>query len=83
MLAVVGFAAMNVMLLSVSVWAGNVSDTDAGDARSVSLAVRLDRAAAAACRPAVFPKRLPALRAGTSTWTPISIGVTLALGLGL
>ena len=79
-LAVAGFAAANVMLLSVAVWAGH--DGSMGDATRtlfhwLSAAIALP-AVAYAGRP-FFRSALNALRAGrTNMDVPISIGVTLA-----
>ena len=82
---VAGFAAMNVMLLSVSVWAGECRDIDAGDARLVSLALGADRAAGGGLRrPAVLPERLRALaRPPLNMDVPISLGVMLALAMSV
>jgi Cu2+-exporting ATPase len=84
-LAVAGFAAMNVMLLSVSVWSGHVSDMTL-ETRDLfhwlSAAIALP-AAAYAGQP-FFQSALRALRAGrTNMDVPISIGVVLALGMSL
>src|SRR3954464_1831953 len=84
-LAVAGFAAMNVMLLSVSVWSGSVTDMTA-ETRDLfhwlSAAIALP-AAAYAGQP-FFNSAFRALRAGrTNMDVPISIGVTLALGMSL
>lgn len=84
-LAVAGFAAMNVMLLSVSVWSGNVTDMT-GETRDLfhwlSAAIALP-AAAYAGQP-FFISALRALRTGrTNMDVPISIGVVLALGMSL
>ncbi|MDE1148069.1 MAG: heavy metal translocating P-type ATPase metal-binding domain-containing protein [Azospirillaceae bacterium] len=83
-LALAGFAAANVMLLSVSVWAG----ADAmGDATRtllhwVSALIALPTVAIAG-RP-FFRSALTALRAGrTNMDVPISVGVLLATGMSL
>lgn len=84
-LAVAGFAAANVMLLSVAVWAG--ADGSMGEATRnlfhwISAAIALP-AAAYAGRP-FFRSALAALRAGrTNMEVPISIGVILACVVSL
>jgi Cu2+-exporting ATPase len=80
-LAVAGFAAMNVMLLSVSVWSGAE-----GSARDLFHWI-----SALIAIPAIlysgrlfFASAWKALRAGTTNMdVPISIGVTLATGMSL
>ncbi len=84
-LAVAGFAASNVMLLSVAVWAGHVE--------GMGLATRdfLHWVSALIALPAIayagqpfFRSALAALRAGrTNMDVPISIGVLLAAGMSL
>jgi Cu2+-exporting ATPase len=82
-LAVAGFAAMNVMLLSVSVWAGNVSDMTQ-ETRDLFhwLSALIALPAAAYAGQPFFQSAFRALRARhVNMDVPISIGVTLALGL--
>jgi len=84
-LAVAGFAAANVMLLSVAVWSGE--DGSMGDATRalfhwLSAAIALP-AVAYAGRP-FFRSAFAALKAGrTNMDVPISIGVTLACVISL
>ncbi len=84
-LAVAGFAAANVMLLSVAVWSGE--DGSMGDATRalfhwLSAAIALP-AVAYAARP-FFRSAYAALKAGrTNMDVPISIGVTLACIISL
>jgi P-type Cu2+ transporter len=84
-LAIAGFAAANVMLLSVAVWSGH--DGSMGDATRtlfhwLSAAIALP-AVAYAGRP-FFRSAVAALRAGrTNMDVPISIGVTLACVVSL
>jgi Cu2+-exporting ATPase len=84
-LAVAGFAAMNVMLLSVSVWAGNVSDIDP-ETRDlfhwVSALIALP-AAIFAGQP-FFSSAASALRSRQMNMdVPISVGIVLALGMSV
>ena len=84
-LAVAGFAAMNIMLLSVSVWSGNVTDITP-ETRDffhwVSALIALP-AAAYAGRP-FFRSAWRALRARSLNMdVPISLGVILALGMSV
>lgn len=84
-LAVAGFAAMNIMLLSVSVWSGNVTDITP-ETRDLfhwlSAAIALP-AAAYAGQP-FFRSAWNALKARhTNMDVPISLGILLALGLSL
>ena len=84
-LAVAGFAAMNIMLLSVSVWSGNVSDMtpETRDFFHWASALLALPAAAYAGRP-FFSSAWRALKArSTNMDVPISIGVILALGLSV
>jgi Cu2+-exporting ATPase len=84
-LAVAGFAAMNVMLLSVSVWAGNVSDMTQ-ETRDLFhwLSALIALPAAAYAGQPFFRSAFRALRARhVNMDVPISIGVTLALGLSV
>ncbi len=84
-LAVAGFAAMNVMLLSISVWAGNVSDMSP-ETRDLFhwLSALIALPAAAYAGQPFFQSTLKVLRARrTNMDVPISIGVTLALGLSV
>ena len=84
-LAVAGFAASNVMLLSVSIWAGHVEGMGAATRdllHWVSALIALP-AIAYAGRP-FFRSALDALGAGrTNMDVPISIGVLLAAGMSL
>ena len=84
-LAVAGFAAMNIMLLSVSVWSGNVTDItpETRDLFHWLSALIALPAAAYAGRP-FFMSAYRALAGGrTNMDVPISIGIVLALGLSL
>ena len=80
-LAVAGFAAMNIMLLSVSVWSGNVTDItpETRDLFHWASALIALPAAAYAGQP-FFRSALRAIRARQLNMdVPISLGVTLAL----
>ncbi|MFK8253692.1 heavy metal translocating P-type ATPase [Ancylobacter terrae] len=84
-LSVAGFAAMNIMLLSVSVWSGNVTDITP-ETRDlfhwISALIALP-AAAYAGQP-FFQSALRALRARSLNMdVPISLGVLLALGVSV
>lgn len=84
-LAVAGFAAMNIMLLSVSVWSGNVTDITP-ETRDLfhwlSAAIALP-AAAYAGQP-FFRSAFNALRQRQVNMdVPISLGILLALGMSL
>ena len=84
-LAVAGFAAMNIMLLSVSVWAGNASDItpETRDFFHWASALIALPAAAYAGRP-FFSSAWQALRTGALNMdVPISLGVVLALGMSV
>src|SRR3954466_16353719 len=84
-LAVAGFAAMNVMLLSVSVWSGNVTDMgqETRDFFHWLSALIALPAAAYAGQP-FFQSAWRALRTGQLNMdVPISLGVILALGMSL
>ena len=84
-MAVAGFAAMNIMLLSVSVWSGNVTDIDS-ETRDffhwLSALIALP-AAGYAGRP-FFESAVRALRAGRMNMdVPITLGVVLALAMSV
>jgi Cu2+-exporting ATPase len=84
-LAVAGFAAMNIMLLSVSVWSGNVSDMtqETRDFFHWLSALIALPAAAYAGQP-FFRSAWRALRTrAVNMDVPISLGVLLALGMSL
>ncbi|HKM88004.1 MAG TPA: heavy metal translocating P-type ATPase [Xanthobacteraceae bacterium] len=84
-LAVAGFAAMNVMLLSISVWAGNVSDMTQ-ETRDLFhwLSALIALPAAAYAGQPFFRSALRALRARQLNMdVPISLGVVLALALSV
>lgn len=84
-LAVAGFAAMNVMLLSVSVWSGNVSDITP-ETRDLFhwLSALIALPAAAFAGQPFFRSAWNALkRGGVNMDVPISLGVLLALGMSV
>lgn len=84
-MAVAGFSAMNIMLLSVSVWAGNVSDIEPATRdffHWLSALIALPTAAYSG-RP-FYASAWRALSAGrTNMDVPIAIGITLTVGLSL
>lgn len=84
-LGVAGFAAMNIMLLSVAVWAGNSGDIDPTTRdffHWLSALIALPTAAYAG-RP-FFESALRALKAGAVNMdVPITIGVVLALAMSV
>jgi len=84
-LAVAGFAAMNVMLLSVSVWSGSVSDMTPQTRDFFHwLSALIALPAAAYAGQPFFQSALRAIRARHLNMdVPISLGVILALGMSL
>ena len=84
-LAVAGFAAMNIMLLSVSVWSGNVTDITP-ETRDLFhwLSALIALPAAGYAGQPFFRSALAAIRArAVNMDVPISLGVLLALGMSL
>jgi Cu2+-exporting ATPase len=84
-LAVAGFAAMNVMLLSISVWSGNVSDMTQ-ETRDLFhwLSALIALPAAAYAGQPFFVSAFRALRARQLNMdVPITVGVVLALALSV
>ena len=82
-LAVAGFAAMNVMLLSVSVWAGSDMTPSTRDFFHWASALIVLPAAAYAGQP-FFKSAWRALKSGGLNMdVPISVGVVLALAMSL
>ncbi len=84
-LAVAGFAAMNVMLLSVSIWSGSVSDMTQ-ETRDLFhwLSALIALPAAAYAGQPFFQSAWRALRTRQLNMdVPISVGVVLALGLSV
>jgi Cu2+-exporting ATPase len=84
-LAVAGFATMNIMLLSVSIWSGNVTDItpETRDFFHWASALIALPAAAYAGRP-FFASAWRALRSSAVNMdVPISLGVILALAMSL
>jgi Cu2+-exporting ATPase len=84
-LAVAGFAAMNIMLLSVSVWSGNVTDITP-ETRDLFhwLSALIALPAAAYAGQPFFSSAFKALKArAVNMDVPISLGVVLALGMSL
>jgi Cu2+-exporting ATPase len=84
-LGVAGFAAMNIMLLSVSVWSGDASGMDQStrDFLHWVSALIVIPAAAYSGRP-FFGSAFRALsRGGVNMDVPISLGILLALGMSL
>ncbi|KRD96142.1 nitrogen fixation protein FixI [Bosea sp. Root381] len=84
-LAVAGFASMNIMLLSVSVWSGNSSDISPVTRdffHWLSALIALPTAAYSG-RP-FYESAMRALRAGAVNMdVPITLGVVLALGMSV
>ena len=82
-LAVAGFAAMNIMLLSVSIWAGSDMTPSTRDFFHWASALIALPAAAYAGQP-FFVSAFKALRARSLNMdVPITVGVTLALAMSL
>jgi Cu2+-exporting ATPase len=84
-LGVAGFAAMNIMLLSVSVWSGNVTDITP-ETRDLFhwLSALIALPAAAYAGQPFFRSAWSALRSRhVNMDVPISLGITLALGMSL
>jgi Cu2+-exporting ATPase len=84
-LAVAGFAAMNIMLLSISVWSGNATDiTDETRDLFHWLSALIAMPAAAYAGQPFFRGAIRAIRARSMTMdVPISLGVILALSMSL
>ncbi|WP_188915138.1 heavy metal translocating P-type ATPase [Salinarimonas ramus] len=84
-LGVAAFAAMNIMLLSVSVWSGNVSDIDP-ETRDLFhwLSALIAIPAVAYSGQPFFKAAIRSIRAGgLGMDVPISLGVLLAVGVSL
>lgn len=84
-LAIAGFSAMNVMLLSISVWSGNITDITP-ETRDLFhwLSALIALPAAGFAGQPFFYNAMRALRQGDMTMdVPISIGITLALGMSV
>jgi Cu2+-exporting ATPase len=81
-LAVAGFAAMNIMLLSVSVWSGNATDItpETRDFFHWASALIALPAAAYAGRPFFLSASRALMSGALNMDVPISLGVILALG---